>query len=474
MPRAYGETKFTIPRFDANEAPDVSELRCVTVFVPDDVEYVRILAAMVALTTQRTNWEGAEDDRVRRAEMCLVGYLATDWDGCMDCDGVADCIETDEGVQDAIAEAIRNNINIQNAIAETYNPLAQGANPPASVTGAPLYTPVPDCDLNTLFGQIDSLIEHMATNNTDAQEIIESQTNVVERAKILLSGLPGIGILPIDEIIGYVQGLWSDDLIEAYNANDTEAYRDEVKCALFCIARDHDCALSIDDVYTYFGNRLSVTLDDTLEEIINYLILGTWTGTEVNDLFFLAQCLFIKNGNKFFPIIGLKTFGVMMALGEPSDDWLLLCDVCVSGWSHRFNATDGWGDWGAELDTLLHPIGELVGGVWEGRDALIGATPAFGVWIRNATAIGETFNVAVRYSYTHGDGSYGQNTVTSAGFAGFPAIIEGDNVINASADLAASAYGIGIEFLSQFGGTVTGSVTIFEIVVSADTGIDPY
>jgi len=474
MPRAYGETKFTVPRFDANEAPDVEGLRCITVFVPDDLEYVRILAGMVALTTQRTNWEGSPTDRTRRAEMCLNGYLATDWDGCMDCDGVADCIESDEGVQDAIASAIRSNVNIQNAIAKTYNPLAQGANMPASVTAQDLTGPNPTCDLNKLFGFINEGIELMNANNQDVFEIAEEESNIFERASIVVSAIPGLGELPVDEVIKYAQGIFTDDLFEAYNANDTEEYRRTLKCDIFCLAQDNDCKVSMDLLIEYFKGRLFYSGEDLLEDIVDFLVLGVWTGTQVNDVFYLSQLLWLRFGNRFFKILGLMGINTMFALGEPSDDWLLLCEVCGTGWSHTFNASEGWGDWTPEAADGGVYIGELVAGVWEGRAAAISGTPVFGVWIRSATPLAETFNVAVRYSYVNGDGAYGQNTVTSAGFAGFPAIIQGDDVINASADLVASAYGIGIEFLTQFGGSVTGSVTITEIVVSASSGTDPY
>lgn len=199
---------------------------------------------------------------------------------------------------------------------------------PGDVSNSPLNPENPGCDKDMLFGQIDTLIEHMNTNNIDAQQIIESFTNSAERISELVQAIPGIGVLPVDEIIDYAQSLWSDDLFEAYEATDTEGYRNQLKCDLFCLAQANDCNISIDLMRDYFGNRLGSAPQDNLTDIIAYLITGTWSGTEVNDLFYYAQATFMKYGNEFFGTVGLNGFQIYLKLATANTTWTVICDEC--------------------------------------------------------------------------------------------------------------------------------------------------
>jgi hypothetical protein len=248
------------------------------------------------------------------------------------CEQVLDCVE--------------NNTAVQNAITNLYNSQSTNKPLPAAISSQNLLPENTGCNLDILFGSIVFLIDGMNANNQDAFQIIETASNPIERLALVISSIPVLETLPVDEFIDYVQTILTDDLFEAYLATDTQGYRDEITCDLFCIGVGNGCSISINDVFEYFISRVSGSVEDTLTDIITYMISGTWTGTEVNDLFYAAQALFIKYGNKFFSVVGIRTFEIYLKLGadNPSEAWLTLCPECVF-WEHTFDFSideQGW------------------------------------------------------------------------------------------------------------------------------------
>lgn len=310
-------------------------------------------------TTFKYYWNGTDEQKEAVTDRMLrMYYDYQEQTGCMDCEQIIDCILNDDDTQDAIAAAINANTSIQEAINDVYNSLQQGGFMPASVTGAAITGSNPECDLNTLWGWIDGGIEGMNANNIDAQQIAESQSNVFERIASISSAIPGIGVLPVDEILSYIQGLWSDDLFEAYEANDTTEYRRTLKCDIFCLARANDCKVTLDLLEEYFKGRLSYTGGEVLQELIEFLAGGTWTGTLVNDTFYLAQLLWLKYGNQYFKVLGLMGISTMFRLGEPSDDWELLCEECPTEWCYEWDFAAGeTTDWTIQAGQFITDVG---------------------------------------------------------------------------------------------------------------------
>ena len=313
--------------------PATGDFRCISVVVPDDDSYAILLAGFYAILTRAYNWQGDYADRGAVASRMLDAFTLTDWLTCMDCVGVAECIGDSTDVRSALEQwfidALPGSSGMQTVINNVYSPYAPGEMPP-SVTGTDLLPATIACDQDKAWGAVSQLVESMHQNNLDSFEVAEGVTNLVERAQLLFSAIPVLETLPVDEAVEYVETLWTDDLFEAYVANDTTAYRDEIKCALFCLATTGDCKLSIDDVFNYFINRLSGSTSDTFAELVAFLIAGTWTGTEINDAFFAGQILIMKYGNQFFDAIGIRPFQMYLSIGErtPSDAWELICDTC--------------------------------------------------------------------------------------------------------------------------------------------------
>lgn len=307
---------YRVPKQIANGYPVVEGTRCVSVRIPDDDSFLAVLAGMVAELGNTWSSVGTVEERRAYALMWQVAYSETDWEGCMSCEDVADCIENDTDVQDAI-----NNV---------YNQYGTGVPMPTSTRNTNIGGTIIDCNPDELWGAVNELIDSMNQNNIDAQEALEVVSNIAERIALVYSGIPLAETLPIDEAIDYVQNVWTDTLFEVYEGNDTEGYRDELKCDLFCLSRDNACLLTIDMLYDYFAERVGYVGLDDFAALVAFLTGGVWAGTLVNDIFYLTQCAVLRYGNQFFTITGLRPMEMYMALGanNPDPDWEILCTEC--------------------------------------------------------------------------------------------------------------------------------------------------
>lgn len=383
-----------IKRLIAPDYPVPEGFRCFSVTIPDDTKHLAILAAFHALIGNNWAWTGTPEERQTRSQVWREAYALTDWMECMDCEGVADCIENDELVQEALRQNLINNINndtdVQNALQNVYNQFVGGTAMPGGVSGTNLLPDNPGCDYDKLFGSIFYTIDEMNTNNIDAFESAEAITNALERANLLMSAIPVFETLPIDEVLEYAETLWTDDIFEAYLANDTTGYRDELKCDLFCIARQRGCTLSIDDMFDYFVGRVGGDPANDLAQLIAYLVTGTWVGTQVNDVFFASQIILMKLGNQFFNLIGIRGYKTLLAIGArtPNDTWAIICDVCPETYCDDMVA--GLGDMSHELSSS-YPFGSWngctpdgtgeTGGVWTAGEGETGGGAIVGVQV---------------------------------------------------------------------------------------------
>jgi len=251
------------------------------------------------------------------------------------CALIIGCITDDGDVREALNQWFVDQMSnysstVYQAVSDAYSPFTGGLPLPETVRERNLLPEIVGCDRDTLFGAITTLIDSMHTNNVDSFEIAETAANLAERAALVLGAIPVLETLPVDEAVDYLQSIWTDDLFEAYNANDTTAYRDTLKCDLLCIAYNAGCRLSIDDVYQYFISRIAGDAADTFAELIAYLTTGTWIGTEVNDMFFAGQLLVMYYGNRYFSIVGIRPFQQYLEIGSrtPNSTWSTICPDC--------------------------------------------------------------------------------------------------------------------------------------------------
>lgn len=373
------QTTFSVTRFNTDEAPETGELRCVSVMIPDDEEYVRILAGLVAQMTNATNWEGSEADRRVRAEMCLNGYVATDWGDCMDCADVQDCIETDEGVQGAIINEVNNAIatnettinSILQALQTQYNTGTPMSNPGDIVTPEGTFDTDDVCDLDKLWSGCLYLSEYLDQLITDFFEQIAELT---ETAKIVAKASGAIPVLGdyIQSAIEFSLAL-EEKVAVTYAGEQSEENIQDIACDFFCEAQIH-CGLSIDQVIDIMVTRLGTISIAEFGSVIDIMVTGTFEGIQIVEVAYLMALSAIKFGQQFGDALGVRPISDIMRIGasDPQDAWMIICDTCVFEWDYAFPDADNWDAWtlpefaGAQTTVVVNT---LVGAEDTGHDA---------------------------------------------------------------------------------------------------------
>lgn len=358
-----------------NPAQVTMTTRCV--FIPDIPEFVALVGGLLFGATKDYFWRKQGSMTTEEAAELMAQALGLyDAEGtcCMSCEEIVDCIENDPATSLALQQFLaQNGYGTGSGTPDTPTIYTQN---PLMVDGASL----PTCDNDMLFGAISQLVELMNSTLTDIFEQIEVQTNYIERTQLLLSGIPLVGLLPIDEFIDFADQVIGS-LAENYAAQYNNTIRDEYRCDLFCLVKD-TCELDFQTFADYFMSRVGQTI--TIENIsaaIEWFVTGVWTGAQVVHAAHALICQFLAYGSQFFNLdMAWLGRAVTSALNDPDPDWLTLCTECggdfpqlVLGWCNDGNT---WGNLVQEnANTWLVTLSAAPGGFAAiFKDSLLGST----------------------------------------------------------------------------------------------------
>jgi len=337
---------------------------CFTITIPNAVQYRAALFGQLNILGEWFTWDHPTDgtfcaDCEEAAQLwrdaIANATFSEDCGGSMSCDDVADCIENDPAVQNALAEQLLTNPSNQTTV---YQTSVYGAPLNEAQRGAALATP-PDCDLDVLFAMCTAIIDQLHINNQDFLEILEVASNPTERARNVISAIPGIGLLPIDEAIEFINQM-VEEIQENYDAQWTTSVRDELRCALFCAAKDApDCIVTFDMMTQIFEDRLNYYLDpvNTVLAFVQYFVTSTWAGTTVVDIMMLCQIAFWREASNWLGV-NIRTLQIVarLVIDNPDPDWEILCTECatppVQDCYDFVGSEAGWAGW-------PHPISGL-------------------------------------------------------------------------------------------------------------------
>lgn len=338
---------------------------CFRIMVPNSVEHRSAFKGALSELGKAYNWYQeigvVSDDANIAAELWRERIADAEYyEECnpmLDCDEVANCIETSPATQDALVELVNSNPDMQQALADqiTNNTSTQQNVYYTSSIGVPMtssqrgtaVSASDDCEPDSLFGSITALVEQLDKNNRDFLEIIEVGTNTRERLSSLIAAIPLIETLPIDDGIAMIDKLQSE-ILENYEAQWTTALFDEYRCDLFCAVKDlENCEVSFQALVEYWNNRLGTALEpiNFFGAVLNYFLLGTWSGTTVVDIMMLIQLSAWQEASNWSGV-SLRTLQTVGLLGanNPDADWELLCEDCapepVCG--EVVDSADGW------------------------------------------------------------------------------------------------------------------------------------
>lgn len=200
-----------------------------------------------------------------------------------------------------------------------------------------------DCDNDKLYGMCLQLTDFLNTVSEDILEQFVTAFAVPSRLGDAIEAIPLIGELPLDDILQALEKL-AEQINDAYQAGYDTQIREDISCALFCLAKDN-CQLSFRDARDYFGGKLIVPINDTdFNTMIEDIVANNWLGEQsIYVMHWLILNVFIFGGE----ITGIDADRALVTVStffnDPNPDWSILCTDC--GWLYTNNwvsSEDGW------------------------------------------------------------------------------------------------------------------------------------
>jgi hypothetical protein len=381
---------------DYNFEPPVSDIHSgAQYYYSCNKEWAKIIDGHVSWLASVAAWKEAENQDYHGITQILkfLRRVTLPTPPEFDCGDVEDCLETSDIIAeihtdiDGISSGGGGNGNPDNV----DKPANEGSNYEQGNEDA--FTPV-DCgddDKDKLWGAIDTMVSYMHDTNIDFFQQIAVYTSRAQLLSTVISGIPLVGLLPIDEAISGAAQL-SDILGVEYLGAVTTSGLYEIKCDLFCQAVDNGCQFDINTAFNYFLDNMGVaTLDDasSFESWFEHIASGlTITGNEVFNFMSAFQLAIADLGEKFGGASGMKSYVKASQAGalNPNSEWRAWCDECPP--------EDG--DWELWLDfanDLVVPEGAVVY-----RNAFNLLRPSTAFSNTNAATLTEQYGYGAKYN----------------------------------------------------------------------------
>jgi len=261
------------------------------------------------------------------------------------CEDIADCIETDIDVQNAIAT--NENILLQNLMTNANN----GINNPAveadtdtintlqtqGAIGTEKDTEIkelPNCNLDMLWAGIrDGIVQRLDDNARSVLEFLVAKADIGERATALIGAIPIFGSMAKAVLDAMVE--LAPDMLNLFESYSSIGNMDEIACEIFGLVCSECRYPTYDEIFQYYASA-GITgftdIDDLVIAAATDLLFGS---TELAALAFYHtmiayELLVLYMGSKFYGHSGTSAMITMASLGEDfaNDNWELLCDSC--------------------------------------------------------------------------------------------------------------------------------------------------
>lgn len=187
----------------------------------------------------------------------------------------------------------------------------------------------PTCDLDILFGQAMQLVDYLDQQNTDFFEILEASTNFYDFLADVIGDVTVIDETSIDAGLAWIQFI-QDSIAENYAAQVTTAYKEQLACDIFCVARNYDCAITPALLYDIMADRLesTITVEGVIWDVLAFLVDGTWTGSQIADFMFYSQFALRSMLGRYFERLAWNDIRTRLAIygNDPNSDWTVLCE----------------------------------------------------------------------------------------------------------------------------------------------------
>lgn len=327
-----------------------SPTRCFIV----NTEWWAHIAGMVHLLADVTAWQEAENEEyfaIREILKFMQGMECMDFqlrqnptDDCL-LEQTTDGGETWTTAFDfslclnpkiAILNSQLATIEIQNMVNDGFSPTQTTIfdnYPPEAL--ADEFVAADVCDTggkDEIYGAIDRLVRYIHAVNVDFLQEISQAANVPEQASRFVSAVPGVGLLPFDELLTYTSFI-VNELLAEYNATADETLLQTVICDLFCIAVNTGCVINLFDIYEYFKSKTSPSLElatSTLANLVQFAITGTFSGDDYFYFLCFFQLSMVALKSRFLATQATSIYAQQLAAGfnSPDNDWEIFCVDC--------------------------------------------------------------------------------------------------------------------------------------------------
>jgi len=223
-----------IPYFIADQYPDVEGLRCVEILIPDDDAFMPLLGGLVKLAGRSFNYRGgAQEHRYRLAEMWRTAYDETDWEQCMNCEQLLECLQPlFDGLSAQITSLEAECTALQAAVEQVRETQEEnGTKPPTGIE-------------NNVAGEIcGGSAFVVGFMNTEIRRVYAEAEeglldNLLEAAVEVLRAIPVIETLPVDEMLNAVN-LYFENQVADY-IDDYDILYDDLIGSLACFVEAND------------------------------------------------------------------------------------------------------------------------------------------------------------------------------------------------------------------------------------------
>lgn len=329
---------------------------CLKITVPNALEYRSALKGVLSELGKAWTWsqtEGEDNQAAYQAaelwrERIAEASYQLDCGDDMSCADIALCITTDPAVKAAV-QALVPSVPIDGMIFPPGTPLT-----PSQMTTR--LNEIDECAFDPYWAQVEQFVEYIVQLGQDVLEQIALYSAALDAGEVVPMG-QFLGKLKNSSTAGKVVEFlqWVLSTVKAaYEAQNNEANRDAIKCAIFCANRDA-CLITIQGVLDVLNDRLGgllVPSDLTdLPSMVDAFIGAAFDPALALDLWIT----FLMGSAKTAGMFGLQgideTLNLVLAaaVNDANNDWETKCDDCppVSDCIEQdfsSGGTNGWAD----------------------------------------------------------------------------------------------------------------------------------
>ena len=336
---------------------------CVQFTIPNAPEYKQALRGVLSELGKFWTWyrevgqgtEAANEAAELWRKHLMTLYFSDECGGeSMSCLDVANCIETNLSVQQALAQQIEENAAIRQALAA-----ANGGNqfygedtiPGIGLTPGQMsvrLNEIDECAFDPYWSQVEAFVDYLLDLGRDAleklvvyTEAVNSGSGLVKQSGLIAKLKNGTTAAKVTEFLDWV----ADFMLGAYNAADDTANRNAIKCAIFCQNRDA-CLITLDGVWSVLNDRLGGILNPeditSLDGLAETMVTLTFNPALALDVWLV----FMIGSAKTAGILGLEgideTINLVLAaaVNDANNDWETLCLDCPPEPDNCWNMTE--------------------------------------------------------------------------------------------------------------------------------------